>query len=174
MGGSSASGAGIADFLEKNTFDPDITYFVHLQSSGGGRPVVPRMAGAGFRSAPATPLLTWIFDSVGEANGAAAPTGSDRLPVATQAYTTLRAGYQSAVVAGVNVQGRFPLLDDAGDVRFQVNVESIDETVQLMRAGIDALDSEVAARAMLARSTASIQSTEEAPPEEEDLPTDAE
>lgn len=171
LGASTASGAGISEFLKKNTLDPDITYFVHLQSPGGGTPVIPKTTGAGLRSAPATPLLTWIFESV---RGDLIETNIrtiNRLPFTTQSYATHRAGYQSIVVAGVDAQNRIPLLDDAEDLPYQVHETSIGDTVQFLSAAIEALDREVAARAMLARTAASVQDTAETPVVAGDLPT---
>ncbi|MBA2454410.1 MAG: hypothetical protein H0V47_14665 [Chloroflexia bacterium] len=170
-GAATFGSAGINDFLKRNTFDPDITYFVHLQSPGGGAPVLPKNTGAGLLGTPATPLLTWIFES---ASGDLIDTDIrtiKRLPFATQAHATHRAGYQSIVVAGVDAQNRIPLLDDAEDLPYQVHETSIDDTVRFLGAAIEALDREVAARAMLARTAASIQDTTETPVVTEDLPT---
>jgi hypothetical protein len=94
-----------------------------------------------------------------------------RLPYATQAHATHRAGYQSIVVAGADAQDRIPLLDDAEDLPYQVHETSIDDTVRFLGAAIEALDREVAARAMLARTAASIQDTTETPVVAGDLPT---
>lgn len=173
LGASSAPGGGIADFLARNTFDPDITYFIHLQSPGGGTLTAPKTSGAGLRTAPATPLLTWILDSVRTENTETPVKERNRLPVASQAHATHRAGYQSIVVAGVDETGRIPFLDDAEDLPFQVRLEGIDETVSLLGDAIDALDREVAARAMLARSTATVQG-EVDEPLPEDAPEDEE
>jgi hypothetical protein len=52
-----------------------------------------------------------------------------------------------------------------------VHETSIDDTVRFLGAAIEALDREVAARAMLARTAASIQDTTETPVVTEDLPT---
>lgn len=174
VGAGTVGHAGISEFLRRNTFDPDITYFVHLQSPGGGTPVIPKTAGAGLRGAPATPLLTWIFESV---RGDLIETNIrtiKRLPFATQAHATHRAGYQSVVVAGVDAQNRIPLLGDAEDLPYQVHENSIGDTVRFLSAAIEALDREVAARAMLARTAASIQDTTETPVVAGDLPTDHE
>lgn len=171
VGAATVGGAGISEFLRRNTFDPDITYFVHLQSPGGGTPAIPKNTGAGLRGTPATPLLTWIFESV---RGDLIDTDIrtiKRLPYATQAHATHRAGYQSIVVAGVDAQNRIPLLDDAEDLPYQVHETSIDDTVRFLGAAIEALDREVAARAMLARTAASIQDTTETPVVAGDLPT---
>jgi hypothetical protein len=158
VGGSSLRGGGMNDFLTKNSFDPDTTYFVHLQSTGGGRPTVPRSAGAGFRVAPATPLLTWVFDSIKPEPVDATGQSLQRLQIESLAQITYRAGYQSVVVAGIDEHGRVPFLDHAEDLPYQVNDESIDKTARMVALAIDALDREVASRAMLARSTASVHS----------------
>ena len=164
----------MADFLSRNTFDPDTTYFVHLQSPGTGRLAVPRSVGAGLRTAPATPLLTWIFDSVRQEN-TRPEDNLQRLSVDSLAQVTHRAGYQSVVLAGVDEQGRVPFLDNEEDLPYQVDDERITEASRLVSLAIDALDREVAARAMLARSKASIQDTVERPATPpQDLPTKAE
>lgn len=174
VGASTADNAGLNEFLRKNTFDPDITYFVHLQSPGGGAPVIPRTSGAGLRSARAAPLLTWVFDSV---RGDLVHTdirAVHRLPVATQSHATQLAGYQSVAIAGLDANNRIPLLDDAEDLPWQLHETSIDDTVEFLRAAIEALDREVAARAMLARSAASIEDTAPSPVVAGDLPSDDE
>jgi hypothetical protein len=174
VGASSVRRGGMATFLERNRFDPDTTYFVHLQSPGGGAPVVPVTTGAGLRTAPATPLLTWIFDSVRSDPGNLTPASVRRLPLQTLANATHRAGYQSVVVAGVDDSGTVPFFDDPEDLPFQVRDDGIAETVDLVSAAIDGLDREVAARAMLARSSASVQDTSERPAVSRDLPSGSE
>lgn len=173
-GASTVRGGGMADFLSRNTFDPDTTYFVHLQSPGCGDLAVPKSVGAGLRTAPATPLLTWIFDSVNQDN-----TSTDervqRLAVDSLAQITHRAGYQSVVLAGVDESDKIPYLNNEEDLPYQVADQRITEAARLVSLAIDALDREVAARAMLARSTASIQETAERPAvSQQDLPTNAE
>ena len=174
VGGSSLRGGGMNDFLTKNSFDPDTTYFVHLHSTGGGQPTVPRSAGAGLRAAPATPLLTWVFDSIGPEPVDASAPSLQRLQIDSLAQVTHRAGYQSVVVAGVDGQGRVPFLDHPEDLPYQVNDASIDETANMVALAIDALDREVASRAMLARSTASIQNQPSESSDNKGLPSDAE
>lgn len=172
VGASTTNNAGLSEFLRKNTFDPDITYFVHLQSPGGGTPVIPKMSGAGLRSATAAPLLTWVFESVrGDLVDTEIRT-VDRLPVTTQSYTTQLAGYQSVVIAGLDSNNRIPLLDDAEDLPYQLHETSVDDTVRFLTAAIEALDREVAARAMLARTAASIEDTAPSPVVAGDLPSD--
>ena len=173
-GASTARGGGMTAFLSRNTFDPDTTYFVHLQSTGAGKLSVPKSVGAGLRSAPATPLLTWIFDSVRQDSNKP-DDRLQRLAVDSLAQVTHRAGYQSVVLAGVDESGRVPYLDNDEDLPYQVEEDRIDEAARLVRLAIDALDREVAARAMLARSKASIQNPAERPASsQEDLPTTAE
>ncbi len=171
VGSSTVEGSGISEFLRRNTFDPDITYFVHLESPGGGPPVIPKRAGAGLRTAQATPLLTWIFDTVRGDQIATETRTINRLPFSTQAYATQRAGYQSIVVAGVDGLNRIPMFDDAEDLPHQVHETSIEDTVVFLSNAIGALDREVAARAMLARTAASIQDTTETPVVAGDLPS---
>lgn len=176
VGGSASHGGGMNDFLARNTFDPDTTYFVHLQSPGGGPVVVPKTTGAGLRTAPATPLLTWIFDSVKQRPDGATGDERQRLAIPSLATNTHSAGYQSVVVAGVDESGRVPYLHNEEDQTYNVQDECIDDAARLVALAIDALDREVAARAMLARSTASIQPGPPEPgsAETEGLPTPAE
>jgi hypothetical protein len=174
VGASSQRGGGMNDFLAKNSFDPDTTYFVHLQSTGGGRPTVPRSIGAGMRAAPATPLLTWVFDSIGPDTLDASGHSLQRLKIDSLAQVTHRAGYQSVVVAGIDEQGRVPFLDHPEDLPYQVNDAAIDETVNMVALAIDALDREVASRAMLARSTAAVQNQSSESSANEGLPSDHE
>ena len=157
VGAASSRGGGMIDFLSKNTFDPDTTYFVHLHSPGGGGTVVPKSTGVGMRTAPATPLLTWIFDSVMSSNDNPANSGPQRLSATTLALQTHRAGYQSIVIAGTDERGLIPYLDHEEDRSYQVQDGCIDEAARVVSLAIDALDREVAARAMLARSTAPVQ-----------------
>jgi len=171
VGGSTLRGGGMNDFLTKNSFDPDTTYFVHLQSIGGGRVIVPRSAGAGFRVSPATPLLTWVFDSIRPEPVDATSQSPQRLQVESLAQVTYRAGYQSVVVAGIDEQGRIPFLEHSEDLPYQVNDASITEVANMVAMAIDALDREVASRAMLARSTASVQSQTRDGSDDEGLPS---
>lgn len=173
VGASTLRGGGMRDFLMKNSFDPDTTYFVHLQGTGGGTPTVPKSVGAGLRTAPATPLLTWIFDSVRGEPAGPNDTEVQRLQIESLAHVTHRAGYQSVVLAGVDKDGRIPYLDNGEDLPYQVQEECIDDAARLVALAIDALDREVAARAMLARSTASVQDTGERQVAARGLPTDA-
>lgn len=173
-GASTAGNAGLGEFLQRNTFDPDITYFVHLQSLGGGPPVMPKNVGAGLRSAPAAPLLTWVFDSVRSDLGTTDMRSIQRLPVPSQSFTTQLAGYQSVVIAGLDADNRIPVFDDSEDLPYQVHETSIDDTVRFLSSAIDALDREVAARAMLARTAASIEDTSAMPVVAGDLPSDDE
>lgn len=153
VGASSGRGGGMADFLTRNTFDPDTTYFVHLASPGGGKTAIPRTVGAGFRTAPAAPLLAWIFDSVEPDSGKPPPEERSGLVVDSIAPVTHRAGYQSIAIAGVDDQQRIPWLAGDQDLPYHVVDAGIEGAARLVHLAIDAMDREVAARAMLARAT---------------------
>lgn len=153
VGASSGRGGGMADFLSRNTFDPDTTYFVHLVSPGGGTVAIPRSVGAGFRSAPAAPLLAWIFDSVDPDQSKPPPEERSGLVVDTIAPLTHRAGYQTIVITGMDEKQRIPWLAGEEDLPYHVVDSGIEEAARLLRDAIDAMDREVATRAMLARAT---------------------
>lgn len=153
VGGSAGRGGGLVDFLARNTFDPDTTYFVHLVSPGGGKTAIPRSVGAGFRSAPAAPLLAWIFDSVEPDSGKPPPEERSGLVVDSIAPVTHRAGYQSITIAGVDDQQRIPWNAGDQDLPYHVEDAGIEEAARLVHLAINAMDREVAARAMLARAT---------------------
>lgn len=153
VGASAGRGGGMVDFLARNTFDPDTTYFVHLVSPGGGKVAIPRSVGAGFRSAPAAPLLAWIFDSIETESDNPPAEKRSALVVDSIAPVTHRAGYQTIAIAGVEEQLRIPWLSGDQDLPYHVVDTGIDDAARLVHLAITAMDREVAARAMLARAT---------------------
>jgi hypothetical protein len=138
--GASASGAGLTDLLRRYPFDRDMTFFVGIESIGGGRLSYLTRAGI-LPQRPGDPLLLRL---------AAAADADDPLidaePRATTSEPALvrqlqQTGRRALTIIGLDADGRPAYRGSAADAIEQVDERALDRAIRLVIGLVKKIDS---------------------------------
>ena len=141
---------GLRAFLTANRFDPETTYFVQLQSVGGGELRYAVTEGFPLPRA-ANPALVRLVTAAGAARPAIAALPVRRLTRGTQAGAAQRAGYAAITLVGCDRRGAIPRRASPDDTLTAVDRSQVEGAVSLVVQVVALLDADAEQRNRAAR-----------------------
>jgi hypothetical protein len=137
--GASASGAGLADLLRRYPFDRDMTFFIGIESIGGGRLSYLTRAGI-FPQRPGDPLLLRLVAAADADDPLidAEPRPSASEP--TIARQLQQTGRRALTIIGLDTDGRPAYRGSPTDTTEQADERALDRAIRLIIGLVKMID----------------------------------